>query len=579
MRFIIGLILFWLSTIGYVLYTNKKTNLPYFLSLPLVFTLISIAIFISGILNIMKLILVLIWFLGFACFVYYLFKKQINSKKMITINSILFIIVVIYITIIGPQLHLLHYDNFSHWALIVKTLFANNSFPNFEDTIITFKNYQPGSACFIYYVGTILGKNEGSMIIGQNYLIASYVFSLLYFANTKFKSNHLIRMIIISFYLLMLVGNIQFNNLLVDTLLAVMSVYSIVIMYHFKDNLYKAFIYTIPISIFLILVKNTGLVLVGFNCLGLLYLGHRNKKLKTSIIYSTIVIAASLLSFYIWSRHVSYVYGSLALNTKHSLSTSNILRELHNKGKSNILLFCSIYLKHFIDVFNNLPNLYMIGINLLTIIIAILNKTHFKKIVKYLIASDFIYLLYYGILGIMYLLSMPWVEAKALASFDRYMLTIIYAIIGLLLICFFTIINDKKVNIKTIICSILIIGSLLFTSIKFGLKSNYNILIGQQDYKNTSVYIYDSIINNSVFKNKKNYYYIYAPIESSNNASYLSYISKYKLNTSNYTVIKDTNSIEDKNQIIIIVFDNTSDINNYLNSHNYHKKTNRVYIK
>ena len=34
-----------------------------------------------------------------------------------------------------------------------------------------------------------------------------------------------------------------------------------------------------------------------------------------------------------------------------------------------------------------------------------------------------IYLLYYGILGVMYLLSMPWGEASYLAGFDRYMLT------------------------------------------------------------------------------------------------------------------------------------------------------------
>ena len=580
MRFIIGLVIFWLSTIGYILYVNKKTKLPYSLALPLVFTLIAIAIFVSGILNIMKVITLLIWLVGFILFGYYLLKKQINLKKIINPNTILVVIVVSYITIVCTHMHLLQYDNFSHWALIVKTLFTKNAFPNFEDTIIMFKGYQPGSACFIYYVGMILGKTESSMIIGQNYLIASYLFSLLYFANNKFKSSHLIRAIIISFYFIILVGNVYFNDLLVDTLLTVMSIYSAIIMYHFKDDLYHAFIYIIPISVYLILVKNVGLVLVGFNCLGLLYLGYKNNKIKKSIIYSAILGIISLLFFYIWSQHVSYAYGDLALDTKHSLSTSNILGELKNKGRSGILAFCSIYFKHFIDVSNNLTNLYMIVINIVTIIIAILNKDNMKKIVKYLLAGDFIYLLYYIILGIMYLVSMPWKEAKVLASFDRYVLTIVYVTIGLLLICYFTIINNKKINSKVLISSVLIIGSLLLaTNNKLDPNFNYDILIGNQNYKNTNAYVYDKIIDNRIFKNKENYYYIYAPIESSNDSGYLNHLSKYKLNTSNYKIINDTNLIENKKRTVIIIFDNNSQIKNYLNSHNYLKKTNRVYVK
>ena len=100
MRFIIGLVIFWLSTIGYILYVNKKTKLPYSLSLPLVFTLIAIAIFVSGILNIMKVITLLIWLVGFILIGYYLLKKQINLKKIINPNTILVVIVVSYITIV-----------------------------------------------------------------------------------------------------------------------------------------------------------------------------------------------------------------------------------------------------------------------------------------------------------------------------------------------------------------------------------------------------------------------------------------------------------------------------------------------
>ena len=72
-------------------------------------------------------------------------------------------------------MHPMHYDNFSHWANIVQSLFNRNALPNFEVDIVEFKSYQPGTACFIYLVGMIMGKTEGVMVVAQNYIFIIFI--------------------------------------------------------------------------------------------------------------------------------------------------------------------------------------------------------------------------------------------------------------------------------------------------------------------------------------------------------------------------------------------------------------------
>lgn len=586
MRLILGIILFWLSTFGYLILLKKKTKLPYELILPMIFTIIGILMFLAGILNIMKELSIIICVCGIVSFLYYLVKKEFKFKEILNFKFLIMFVLFLYLTIICSKLHLLHYDNFSHWGLIIKTMFIKNALPNFEDAVIEFKGYQPGSACFIYYFGLLTGKSEGSMIIAQNYLLIAYFFSLFAFTseNKDKRLNMLLQVLITSFYLFILFGNIAFNELLVDTLMSVIFIYSIVILFYFRDDLKKAFIYTLPISVYLFLVKNIGIVLVGFNCLGLLYLGIRNKEFKKSFVYALISGVTSVSFFFIWNKHVSYVYGSSSLYSKHSLSSSNILSELRSKGWSKIFEFCNIYFKHFIDVLNNMPNIYIIFINLFLLILILLYKNRRKDTLKVLIICDFIYLAYYGILGIMYLLSMPWDEILYLAGFDRYMFTIIFAIIGIVLIYFVSVVRtEDKTSKKSILLSIFLIIVSVGVSFKYNIY-NYDLFLGNQNYEESYAYIYDQTLETEKFTaNYDDFYYVYAPISSNNDNRYMTYLSKYKLNTVNRMVVKNISEIDDEigdgynKKIILIDYDN--EIMNYINNHNYEKLNDRLYIK
>ena len=47
---------------------------------------------------------------------------------------------------------LVHYDNYSHWAVMVKYLYFEGHLPTAGQKLITFTSYLPGSSLFIAYV-------------------------------------------------------------------------------------------------------------------------------------------------------------------------------------------------------------------------------------------------------------------------------------------------------------------------------------------------------------------------------------------------------------------------------------------
>ena len=77
----------------------------------------------------------------------------------------------------------MHYDNFSHWALIVKSMSLTNSFPSFKTDVIMFTSYPPGSAVFIYYFIKLVGVTESNAIFAQILLILASITTIFNWKN------------------------------------------------------------------------------------------------------------------------------------------------------------------------------------------------------------------------------------------------------------------------------------------------------------------------------------------------------------------------------------------------------------
>ena len=564
MRLILGTIIFWLAILGIKKLIEDKLKIENNFTLALSFTIIGIVMFIAGILNMMNLIAILITLSGVGYFSYSLYKEKQKvktlKKKLLKPSVIIPIIIFLYITLIGMGMHLTHYDNFSHWGLIIKNMFIDGALPNFEDTMIMFKGYQPGSACLIYFYGFLAGKTEGAMIIAQNYMIFAYLTVLFGFIK---ENNKVLKNILITvFYIFIMTVSIKFNDLLVDSLIATMSIASLAILYHYKKDLKKGFMYSLPISIFLLLVKNTGLLLAGFNCLYMLYIAFKNKELKKGIKY-VIITGLTLLGFLlIWQNHVKLVFGDLALNSKHSLSTENIILSLRTKGWDNIFTFIKSYFFHLFTFKDNITNIYILIINAILLLFTFSekDKKERKKLLLLTGTVDIIYLGYYGILGGMYLLSMPWEEAKVFASYERYMTTIIIIIIGTIFL-YFLAHKEKKYNFKVASITMII---LMISTIYF-FQSNFRGLLGNDDYKGSLVEKYDNILENYKIDEDK-MYYIYSP-SSKNDFSYLYHMSVYKLNTENVEMVYDKEDLPvDKTGVLIFVDEDKEVIEEAINA-------------
>ena len=544
MRAVFGILLFWIIVISTKQFLENKCKIDRNYSLVLTFTGIGIYEFLLGILNLMQLGTILYIMASLIYFAYCLIKKKIHFPKKETLKdpailgmSVLFI----YVTIIGFQMHLTHYDNFSHWGLIVKTMFTYNRFPNFENTYIYFKGYQPGSACFLYFLGFLCGKTEGSMIIGQNYLILAYLSTFISVMGKEKRG--LKSLFLLAFYIMvMITSEIAFHNLLVDSLLAFMFLSAYLIWKKEEKNPKKAISLMLPIMIYLFLVKNAGVLLDGILCLIILYRYWKDKKIKEGFKQVCIIGGILVLLLLIWQGHVSMVYGHWALNTKHSLSPQNLYSSFKELGMANMMTFIKMYIRHFFQLKENTPTIFMIIINFVLLIGSLLSDNK-KKILQTIGWLDLLYIGYYCILGLMYIFSMPWEEAKVFAGYTRYMMTIVSVIIGISMKMIWDQKLKKKDSLYKILCTIVLLVPIYYY------QGPFQSLLGKDDYKGSIIEKVDQILPN-IPKEEK--YYIYSPGNENDNG-YLIWLMTYKLETRE--IYPATNLQEIPSSSIVIVLD------------------------
>ena len=569
MRLILGTIIFWIMILGINKFLENKFHINKNFTLVLTFSLIGIIVFIAGILNIMKIVSLLLIISSVIYFVYSLCKEKPKLSKIkeeiLKPHVIIPTTIFIYITMNGMDMHLTHYDNFSHWGLIIKNMLLDNALPNFEDSMIMFKGYQPGSACFVYIYGLLAGKTETAMIVGHNYLTFAFLTPL--FAFIKGNNKKLKNALIAIFYIFIMTISIKFNDLLVDSMIATMAISSLAIINYYKKDLKKATLYSLPITVFTFLVKNTGFLIGIINCIYLLYLSHKNKNIKEGWKYTFITMITLVITLLIWQGHVKLAFGEMALYSKHSLSSDNIILSLRTKGWDKLFLFIKEYALHLFTLKNNITNIYILIINVILLLFAITNNKKYKK-ETFIITGiiDLLYLFYYLIIGGMYLFSMPWEEAIVFAGYERYMTTIIIIIIGIALMYMLS--YDKKQNNLKYFLTITIIFMILSMNIFPG---NVLTLLGQDGYQGSLANKYDLILK-KYKPSKEEIYYIYSP-SSKNDFSYLEFMSKYKLNTGNIEMIYSEEDLDLTKSGTIIFIDEDKDLIEQASKSGWKRKT------
>ena len=368
-------------------------------------------LFIAGILNILFLSATILFVLGIILFVIHVISnrhklenKQVSKTSLVIVGFMfgicLFFFFILHNSIING------YDDYSHWATIVKVMLANNRLPRFSDDVIMFSSYPPGSACFIYYFCRFAGNQEGYYLFAQFVMRIAFL-SSLFCVPTLHRESRWMFLITALFVLMLSVHNTSLHSLSVDGLLSCCGIYCFFSAWFLKENPHILLPVFVLGSSSGILIKNSGVYFYIIILVLLFIESHKSIKGHVSYLKKNLVYVLSYLSpvgmLYLWQRHVQLVFEN-GLNAKHSMSFDHYLGVLSEKSVADIIAELSIIGRRMVN-----PNTDHLLLILLALLIIYLlsgkdRKVYYFKLCVWVLVACVVYEL--GTLG-MYILSMP----------------------------------------------------------------------------------------------------------------------------------------------------------------------------
>ena len=552
------MLLFFLSFFGIYLFIKSKLPKLNKLFFPLTVIFITFFLYIFSLISLLRVSFILLLILGIVFLIYFIIKKEINYKDFISIDNAIILLFFIYLIFITKSLHNMHYDNYTHWQLIVKLILESGNLPK-TNHVLSYLSYPPGSAVFISYFSYICGKHtDGMFIIAQNIIAISF-FKGIY---NLIKTNHIIikRISFIVIYLLVHAYFIQFNDLLVDHLVLLTFALGLFGVNEYKNNKKNLLLFLFILIPYMYLIKNIGLFF-GLILSFLFYRISKNKK------YTLYLIFEAIASFFIWTVFAFLTYGKYIFISKHSLNVGMYLKIVLSKGITNCIIFYIKYLLALFNVVKYTTNLLFFMVNIILLLIIFVSRKNIKEKLKKLLKLDLVYIIYFIVLGLMYVLSMPQDEAWYYACYDRYMMVplflIIFYVISVLL-------KEKKIIFSL---SFVIV---LFISLFFKLDT-FKVFLGIDNYTDSRMYKYNNIVDKVDIDINNRIIGIYA--EEGNFDDFLTSYTVYKLRTKSIVVYKEKETLNKYMCDYIIVYDGLDNISDDLYNLGYRNLSNGVYKK
>ena len=417
-------LLLCLSCYGYLYLIVDKGKIKVEFSPAILFSAIGSAMFFAGILNILKETCFAIFIAGIA-FAIYSFVKKYNPLRFICPGTVFFFICLVYLGYFYYGCKLREYDDFTHWGLVVRSLLQTDRLPNFMDTII-YKSYPTGSAGFIYFVCKISGISSEWMMLFEQAVFVIGCFMCL-FAFVKHKVTGFLMIFVFAVAVL---GSYRFvlSGLYVDVLLPLVGLTGILIGIYYDTDINRVLWAILPETVFLIAVKNSGLFFV---VVIIIYVLIRIKWKTVKKGWAAAFISAPFLTLLLWQKHVDLVFDK-GLASKHTMSVHGLKEAFLDKKPQAISEIFDKYLSVVFDL-RNIFLLFLILAIVALVVVYLFQKQQFGTFLRLVSIGAVSYLLYQCSLLGMYLTSMPVDEAVRLASYDRYHLTIMIFVMGILL--------------------------------------------------------------------------------------------------------------------------------------------------
>ena len=418
------------SLTGYCCFIKAKTGIrKEFIPLA-VFSSLSLLLFAGGLADLLFMTAAAIYFVGLLlCFytVYLIKKKKISLGKP-GLFEFCFLFTGAFFLILSLFLKLQHYDNFSHWALVVKHMLTTDRYPAVQDSIISFKDYPPGASLFLYYVSRFWGNSQGILLAGQNLLLLSGFLAI--FGIVREKKRFLVYSFIAMGCSMLSYLNltIRINNLLVDFHMPIFALAAVAAADYYRDNLKKTACILIPVLGFLTIIKSTGMIFAAFPALYLIFLLIKSRQLHRKAGYPVLILFLSALPFLLWNHHINTDLNGI----EKKFSTDSESEEYAALDPSQYSEVTEKFTEAAADTSSRAAAVFYLcqaGILPVSLWFLFVKKRRLKLFAA-LLSLDFVVILYYLGILFLYLYRMPVQEAAVLAGFERYACSIMVFFAG-----------------------------------------------------------------------------------------------------------------------------------------------------
>ncbi len=364
-------------------------------------------------------------------------------KASLSPAFIFFILSSFFTFLISKQMHFGEWDEFSHWGPAVKSLYLFDKLGPDSPAQLVFPEYPPGLSLFSYFVAeTGLIWNEGYVFWSYQLIVLSIATALI--SKLQWKNKIFLIFSSTAAILATVMFFNSFQTIYADPILSLIFGYSLIIATSkgSQGNLLLVLLSTSALT----LIKDTGLIFAAITAL-IFSINNfyeqpksgRNNKYKAVGNFFVLVTSIIFMKL-IWSWFLN------SQNVEQGRNITNVISSIFSGNPSAIYAnYFTDVTSAFIDKFFNQPITrinalplssfkWVIILAILMVLFAIATKDGSKKkselINAILIATGAF--AYGAILLVLYLTVFTEGEARGLASYDRYFLTYLGAIVVLI---------------------------------------------------------------------------------------------------------------------------------------------------
>lgn len=562
MEIILRVCLFIVSVTGYLLFFTQRYHIRIQFAPALFCAWTSHLLFLAGLLHIL---LEAVWILSavgiFLLIVSWKRNYRLDSCSLLFYGA--FICVSLWFFFLLQGVHVTGYDNFSHWATVVKDMLRENRLPDARDPLIRFQSYPPGSSLFIYGVCSLICPSEGTMLWAQVWMDISFLFCLTVFVR---KTNWYLIVVPFLYGLWALTVNNSIYELRVDTLLPLCAVAGFSMIYSYRNEPVKASGCAAGMWMLFIQIKNSG-IFFYIVCM-LFFLLYEQKKRKQKKLYLFCAnILAPLLTLFLWKAHVAAAFPD-GMSSKHSMNLAHFGEMVSKKSADDIAAIGLHILSRFADPASiEVKMTLLLTVFLLVFALLCYRNGQIKKIVFLLAFSLACLVLYTLSLYAMYVFSMPMGESARLASYDRYMLSVLIFIYGIVTAVVIDICSlcGKTSSIRRL-CAAELSFALLLTG---QVANRLPLLYKNPDFSKTKRSQLQRLISQNDIREGQSCL-IYCDC-SEDDARYFFYLTRYELWSDRILVVRADEWKETESEIadydVLLIWDLDETIKTYLNRH------------